>query len=432
MATQKPIRDSNAKRVHKVRINRPKNRPYQLRYTDPETGQDVRISTHGRDEKESQRLKQELEAKLLLGIETKPSKTIRGPKTLWDDFRLEYSTLHLSTLRDKSAVDSESRLDIAEKIIGPKTLGDMAEPDTLKRLQSSLRAGAQSKKNRPRSPHTVNGYMAVVVATLNWAAEMEWLPGVPKIRKLKTSKLKHMKGRPISLEEFERMLAMVKKVVCKHAKKWSEADRQTLVDSWVHTLWGLWDSGLRIAELMHVSWNDANEIRPVWRRGADPVLAIPHHRQKNATEEAIPITPAFESLLLETPERDRVGWIFNPQSVSRPGQTEPRDNRGNPEWISRIISRIGKAAGAIVEPAKDGGEPKYASAHDLRRSFAERLIDAGVPEREVARVMRHASPQTTRRYYAGGNVQKSSSVIRACLGASTKTGTHREPVPVFS
>ena len=78
-------------------------------------------------------------------------------------------------------------------------------------------------------------------------------------------------------------------------------------ESWQYLMWGIWESGLRIDELMHVSWDDANQIRPVWQRGRLPVLAIPHERQKNVTEESIPLLPGFESLLLQTPEQGRVG-----------------------------------------------------------------------------------------------------------------------------
>jgi integrase len=61
------------------------------------------------------------------------------------------------------------------------------------------------------------------------------------------------------------------------------------------------------------------------------------------------------------------------------------------------------------------GVPKFASAHDLRRSCAERLVSAGIPEREVSRILRHASVETTRRHYAPGTVQESARIIRERL-----------------
>jgi len=165
MATAKPTNNSSPQRVPKVRIARPANRPFQLRYTDPETKKEILLSIGTRDECEAQRQKQKLEARLLLGIEAKSKKKIRGPQMTWEDFREEYSTIQLASMREKSAIDSESRLDIAENIVNPKTLSDLADADTLKRLQSEMLLGAESRKKRPRSPHTVNGYMAVVAST---------------------------------------------------------------------------------------------------------------------------------------------------------------------------------------------------------------------------------------------------------------------------
>jgi len=92
-----------------------------------------------------------------------------------------------------------------------------------------------------------------------------------------------------------------------------------------------------------------------------------------------------------------------------------RQQRPDAEWVGRVISRIGQKAGVIVRPAKGKGEPKYASAHDLRRSCGERMATAGVPEREIAKVLRHADIATTRRFYAPGMVQESAGIIREKL-----------------
>jgi integrase len=96
-----------------------------------------------------------------------------------------------------------------------------------------------------------------------------------------------------------------------------------------------------------------------------------------------------------------------------------RQQRPDAEWVGKVVSRIGAKAGIIVQPSRGDGEPKYASSHDLRRSCAERLVGAGVPEREVARVLRHASVETTRKHYAPGTVQDSARIIRRKMVAAT-------------
>lgn len=407
MAKRKPKRDKPPRRIPKVRIARPSNRPFQLRYDCPIEKQQIRISTGTRDEAEAERQKAELEAKLLLGLETRQRRDIvLGPDMEWADFREQYRTLHLMTVRDSSAMHAESRLDVAERIVKPRTLGDMADPNALQRLQAKLLAGEQSVRKKPRSPHTVRGYMGCVLAAVNWAHLQGWLPAAPKIRKLKVPKMKVMKGRPITEGEFEKVLESTPGEVGEEA-----------AESWLYVLRGLWESALRLDELMHVSWDIPGTIRPVWKDGQLPVLDIPAALQKNDTEESIPLLPWFEAVLLETPPERRTGWVFNPMSLQLRLGREVCHRRPDAEWVGRVVSRIGKAAKIVVEQANErtGRPTKHVTAHDLRRSCGERLREASVPPLVICRVMRHASWDTTRKYYAPGNVQQDAAVLRNAL-----------------
>jgi integrase len=215
-----------------------------------------------------------------------------------------------------------------------------------------------------------------------------------------------MKGRPLTSEESERLLKATEPVVGLGA-----------APSWKYILRGLWESGLRINELMHVSWDNPLMIMPQWREGRHPVLHIPYDMQKNATEESIPLLPWFERLLLETTEAERTGWAFKPTSLQVKNGRKPSGDRPDAEWVSKIISRIGQEAKIIVHPEdqRTKRKAKYASAHDLRRSCGERLVEAGVPETVICRVLRHTSWETTRRHYAPGDVQKEAAVLRSLL-----------------
>lgn len=349
----------------KVSIVRPSGRPFQLRYVCPAEHRPVRVSVGSRDEEEAARMKAELEAKLLLGIETRPGKEKpAGPGTPWGEFREQYRVLHLATVRGSTAIHAESRLDLTERILKRKTLADVADPNALQRLQAKFLAGEQSRRNKPRSAHTVRGYMNSVVSAMNWAYLQGWLPVAPKLRKIKTPKQKAMKGRPISAEEFQRMLDATAKVVGTGA-----------AESWRRVLRGLWESALRLDELMHVSWDKPGTIRPAWKYGKLPILDIPAAMQKNDTEESIPLMPWFEDVLLETPEDMRKGWIFNPESLQLKIGRKVAERRPDSEWVGKVIARIGSEAGIEVDPADErtGRPTKYATAHDLRRSCGERL-----------------------------------------------------------
>jgi integrase len=393
------------KRIPKVRMAKPTGRPIQLRYTDPETKREIRITTETYDPIVALEEKAKLEAKLLLGIDAKPKRRVAaGPGMSWELFRERYRDLQLNSLRDRSAECAEIRLDVAERIVKPKTLADMASGETIHELQAKLLDGAESRTGK-RSPITARNYIVAVMAALNWAACMGWLPAVPKVRKVKVSKLRQMRGRAITEREFRKLLAKVAGEVGAEA-----------APSWKYLLRGLWESGLRLGELMNLHWSDESYIVPMWGRRSLPVLAIPAAMQKNNTEESIPLLPGFEALLLETPEPQRFGWVFNPMSLQTMLGRGVRQQRPNAEWVSKVISRVGKASGVVVRPAVGFGVAKYASAHDLRRSCAERLVAAGVPEREVARVLRHADVSTTRKHYAPGTVQDSAAILRKRLG----------------
>lgn len=400
-------RSSSARKIPKVRIVRYPDRPFQLRYDCPIEKRQIRISTGTRDDVEAEQLKAELEAKLLLGLSISTGRgKVLGPEMDWSDFREQFRTLHLATVRESTALHAESRLDLAERILKPKTLSDMADPNALQQLQAKLLAGEQSRRKKPRSPHTVKGYLGCVLAALSWADVQGWLPTAPKIRKLKTAKLKAMKGRPISEQEFKSLLQATASVVGDEA-----------AESWKHVLRGLWTSALRLDELMHVSWDRNETILPAWGKGSFPILEIPAAMQKNDTEQSIPLLPWFEALLLETPQEQRQGWAFNPQSLQLKRGRKVRHQRPDAEWVGKVIARIGKAANIEVEPAqtRTGRPAKYASAHDLRRSCGERLRNAGVPPLVICRVMRHSSWETTRKHYAPGDVQKDAEVLSSHL-----------------
>jgi integrase len=99
------------------------------------------------------------------------------------------------------------------------------------------------------------------------------------------------------------------------------------------------------------------------------------------------MTPDFAQLLLQTPEAERVGPVFN-LCDQRHGR------RLEPHRVGEIVVKIGKKAGVVVNKA-DG---KFASAHDLRRAFGTRWARRVMPA-VLRRLMRHSSIGTTMAYY---------------------------------
>jgi hypothetical protein len=81
------------------------------------------------------------------------------------------------------------------------------------------------------------------------------------------------------------------------------------------------------------------------------------------------------------------------------------------ETVGRIISLIGQEATIVVQQAnKEAGRRiKYASAHDLRRGCAQRLINAGVSAETLKLVLRHRDFKTTERFYGATRAAQSAA-----------------------
>ncbi len=388
-----------ARKIPKVRIAAPEGRPLQLRYTCPDEGREIRISANTYDQGEAEKQRQKLLAKLLLGIDAKPRSAMpkNGPGMAWEDFRDAYCRLKAATFRSENSRETaEIRLDVCERIVNPRTLGDMARPETLARLQAELFAGAESPRKKARSAHTVRSYMMTLIAALNWAHSMKWLSERIGFDKMDADEAD--KGRPLCGEEFDRLLAAVPKVIME------EAD----VEGWRFLLRGLWESGLRLTEAMMLSWDKGEAITPVFPKKGLPHLHIPGKMQKSRKSQDVPTTPAFASLLLETKEGQRTGWVFHPGARRGKGRLTPKQ-------VGRTITLMGKAACIVVN-----AKAKAASAHDLRRSFGQRMADAGLPSRDLQAIMRHASITTTEAYYLRDKVQDQAQRIAMYLGTSAR------------
>ena len=110
------------------------------------------------------------------------------------------------------------------------------------------------------------------------------------------------------------------------------------------------------------------------------------------------MAPEFAELLQSVPEAQRTGYVFNP--LGKPGK------RVGSNYASSVISNIGKLADVVVNKESD----KYASAHDLRRSFGQRWASRVMPQ-VLMELMRHESIETTLRYYVGKNAQTTAAVL---------------------
>jgi len=91
------------------------------------------------------------------------------------------------------------------------------------------------------------------------------------------------------------------------------------------------------------------------------------------------------------------------------------------EHVGRVIAFIGEQAGVVVQRAdqRTGQRTKFASAHDLRRGCALRLINSGVSAETLKVVMRHKDFATTEKHYgAMRSAQSAACEVHAKLNAN--------------
>ena len=123
------------------------------------------------------------------------------------------------------------------------------------------------------------------------------------------------------------------------------------------------------------------------------------------------MTPDFAEFILQTPDQLRNGRVFKINGLYT---GKPMSDKR----VSRVVSDIGKKANVVVDKPKN----KYASAHDLRRAFGTRWAKRVAPA-VLQRLMRHASIDTTMRFYVDIEAEDIADDLWNRFGVGTSVGT---------
>lgn len=359
----------------------------RMKYVDPITGKVVVRSCGTKDRKRAERMAAVWEAELQEGRYKSPS------KVTWQEFRQRYESERLPALAPRTSAKVTGVFNAIEEMIGVDRLAklDAAQISKFQRLLRDERKIAEA---------TIKGILAHLHASLTWAKRVGLLNAVPTIEMPTRGKGggKMMKGRPISGEEFERLLAKVPDVIGKPDS--DEPAAASAAARWQWFLRGLWFSGLRLGEALDLSWDQPGHIT-VDLSGKFAMFVIPGDKQKSGEDQLLPVAPEFAEMLAAIPLDDRTGPVF---------KFGRRDQFVNPKLlaVSKLISDIGEKAGVVVNKQPQ----KFASAHDFRRSFGERWSTRVMPATLQA-MMRHADISTTMKFYVGQNGQKAAADIMA-------------------
>lgn len=385
----------------KVYVFKRKGRPnYVLQWTDPENGKQRTKSAGTPNRREAERLAGRMEKELREGSYADPS------KVKWSVFREKYE-VHAKSLSPGTQERIQSVLNVVERTLeldGHNARLAQVTDKAIDKLKEKLREAG-------RTPAAIACTLRHLKAALRWAKRKGLMAKVPDFDMPKNTGAS--RGRAITGEEFDRMMAKVPDVVIpkpperkkppkrprnppSEEKLRQKSEKEAaIVESWRHLLRGLWLSGLRIGEALSLKWDGTDDDIRIDFTGKHPVLIIPGTKQKNRKTMVAPMTPEFVVLLESVPESDRQGFVFRPFVWSSLSQ------RCSRETAVHVIAKIGKKAGVVV---KSGKKPRYASAHDLRRSCLARWSRKLLPQ-QLKVLARHASLTTTLTYYVGDDAE---------------------------
>ncbi len=297
----------------------------------------------------------------------------------WKEFREKFELIYYRTLRPATISKQGRALDLVEKYIRPEYLDEITSVSICE-LCAKL----------PMNPETIRSYIGHIRVALYWAKRMQMIRELPEIQ-LPRGKDDPSKGRPLTEDEVRSMLDAVPNV----------RKRPSDVEKYQALIRGILLCGMRIEEIVALEWN--NEKAPVWIDTSRNAWIITYNEQKGHRKTSLPALPEFHDFLSAFPRR--TGRVFRLNVI--------------PLQCSKILSAIGKSAKIVVSTnSRFNGLPKYASAHDLRRTFAARWAEV-LPESILAAIMRHRSPETTRKHYA---IMDAERILHAVEEATRRRG----------
>jgi integrase len=302
----------------------------------------------------------------------------------WAEFKVRYETEHYSGAAKNTRDIWRTSAARLTELCKPEMVSDITA-DMLSRFAVRLRSQGLSEA-------TIKTYRTHILAALDWAVMVDIIQSVPKPPKLpRVPRGTKSRGRALTREEAERIAMALPGVVGSgHAPRWA----------W--NLEGLWRSGMRITETLALYWQPMPGKH--WIDDLDgrrPRIVIAAEAEKGFRDRIIPMAPDFAAMLRAVPESRRRGPVFRYPVQGGFSESE--------FTIGRRISQAGEAAKVVVGAKRDGS-PKFASAHDFRRSFGSRLAQKVMPI-ILKELMRHESIETTMAYYVGQNADTTADTL---------------------
>lgn len=276
-------------------------------------------------------------------------------KKLWADFRKEYETRVVSTMRPTSHQLTLQVLDEFERLMKPVQVASI-KPAMIAEFAIRRQTKRVAKKKPELSPATINRDLRHLKAALNVAAEWGYIEPVKVKLRREPKRLKTY----VNPEDFAKLYG-----ACARMTEPARLGHVDAGDWWRGLLIFAYMTDWRIREILALRWSDVDlEVGQAITRADD---------NKGGRDEAVALHP----LVVEHLRRLRA---FGPTVF-------PWSIRERALWLE--FQKLQQAAGVAT---------KY-GFHDFRRAFATLNADR-VSGEALQHLMRHKAYSTTQRYIA--------------------------------
>lgn len=272
---------------------------------------------------------------------------------------------------------------IREQYILNRLLGKFGSRRLIDIRPVDIASYIQELADQKRKPATLNRHLQVIKHMASRAVGLGYLKKNPA-SEIPLYKVHNWRQRILSLEE-ERNLLLECQNFSAHGMHQAR-HLHTFVCIALHT-------GMRAGEIMALRWTDVDFSQRTVRVFAS----------KTQTERVIPVNDRLATILRTTKKRANGAYVI-------------ADEFGNPMHSVRRAFQSARERAGLLD----------VRIHDLRHTFASRLIDRGVPDRIVQKLLGHSTPGMTVRYThpsedalrrAVASLERSPRILTRDLGA---------------
>lgn len=310
-------------------------------------------------------------------------KSKKKPKPhTWDEFRTAYE---LEVVRLYMQPRSEDRFCLAintlERICKPKLARDI----TVTRLNKFIVALEQEGYARS----TIVTHISYIKPMLDWGYMHKILPeAVQYDKRLLRNMRKQMPSRAVTQHEFDEILA---EIVKSRASK-GDASR------FVRLMKAMNNCDLRISELLNLSWEPEAKVRMMVMGDRPLIQFCTHNAQKNGEIMSHPVSKKFWDIVSCDADGNEIN-VDKAEGLVFPMLGDPHIQM-NSRTVMSVIQNAAHRANVVTNPHTGA----TATSKDIgRKAYIEKLRNAGIGVFELRKLVRHASIETTTKYYDFSN-----------------------------